>query len=342
MYFRYMKILRKLLLPVVPFYWVITWLRNKCYDIGVFSSTSYNFPLICVGNLSVGGTGKSPMIMYLVNAITTSYKVAALSRGYGRKESGFILSDVSSTADQIGDEPLQLKRNFPEITVAVDADRRNGLTKIMQLSDAQVILLDDAFQHRKVKAGLNILLTKYDALYVDDIMLPTGDLREPRGGASRADIIVVTKCPLNLSDQAKEIIKTKLCLQEHQQLFFSYISYDDTIKSNNEKVAIDRLKENKFLLVTGIANAKPLVDYLKKLNLNFEHKAFGDHHTFSEKELQALSAENRTILTTEKDYWRMEGKLLTDNLFYLPIKTKLFNEQAFNELILKYIQETLS
>ena len=341
MYFRCMKILRKLLLPIVPIYWSVAWLRNKCYDIGVFSSTSYNFPLICVGNLSVAGTGKSPMIMYLVNAIFKSYKVAALSRGYGRKQTGFILSEVTSTVDQIGDEPLQLKRNFPEIIVAVDADRRNGLAKIMQLSEAQVVLLDDAFQHRKVQAGLNILLTKYDALYVNDITLPTGDLREPKLGAKRADIIVVTKCPLNLSNQKIEEVRNKLDLQNHQQLFFSYISYDDNIKNSKGKMAINLLKQNSFLLVTGIANAKPLVDYLTQLNLKFEHKEFGDHHTFSEKELQELCREKRTILTTEKDYWRVEGKLQTDNLYYLPIKTKLFNEQAFNELVVKYIKETL-
>ena len=196
-----MKLFRTILFPFVPFYFAATWIRNLLYNQGIQQSRSYDLPIICVGNLSVGGTGKTPMIEYLIRNLQGSYRIATLSRGYGRSTSGFILASHSDSADTIGDEPFQFYSKFDRIQVAVDENRRRGIELLIaQNSSPDIILLDDAFQHRKVKAGFNILLTRFGKLYSDDIVLPTGDLREPRSGARRADIIVVTKCPDELSD----------------------------------------------------------------------------------------------------------------------------------------------
>jgi tetraacyldisaccharide 4'-kinase len=174
----------------------VTWLRNKSYDFGLKSSTHFDVPIICVGNLSVGGTGKTPMIEYLIRLLKTNYKIAALSRGYKRKTKGFVIANKTMTALDLGDEPFQFYKKFEDVIVSVDANRRHGIKQLMALEHKpDVILLDDAFQHRKVKAGLNILLTSYDNLYCNDIVLPTGNLREPKSGAKRAGVIVVTKCP---------------------------------------------------------------------------------------------------------------------------------------------------
>ena len=190
---------------------MITWVRNYFYDCGVLSSKSYNFPVICVGNLSTGGTGKTPMIEYLIRLLFDEKSVATLSRGYKRKTEGFVLADEMASADTIGDEPFQFHKKFDAITVAVDTDRQNGIAELMKLNTPiEVLLLDDAYQHRKVKAGFNILLTAYNNLYYNDIVLPTGNLREPRSGSKRADIIVVTKCKKNLSEAEKGKITTKL------------------------------------------------------------------------------------------------------------------------------------
>lgn len=279
-----MKLLRKILFPFSLLYGGITAFRNWLYNIGWLKSKSYDFPVICVGNLSTGGTGKSPMIEYLVSFLKDDHKIAVLSRGYKRKTTGYREVLNKGTVEEVGDEPLQFKKKFPEITVAVCEDRQTGIEKLQDL--ANVILLDDAFQHRKVKASLNILLTPFSDLYINDFMLPAGNLREPKSGAKRANIIVVTKCPENVDSSKIEEIKRKLKPKPYQKIYFSKIRYSAEIKNNSETKPLDYLNGKEFLLVTGIANPKPLISFLKSEGLKFEEKSFPDHHNFTPSEIE--------------------------------------------------------
>ncbi|WP_372937034.1 tetraacyldisaccharide 4'-kinase [Seonamhaeicola sp.] len=333
-----MKIIRYIFFPIVPIYYMVTSLRNKLYDRGIKKSVSYTFPVICVGNLSVGGTGKTPMIEYLINLLKNDYKIATLSRGYKRKTDGFQLADKSANADTIGDEPYQFYYKFKDdILVAVDADRNNGIKNLISSKVApEIILLDDAFQHRKVKAGFNILLTTYKNPYFNDFVLPTGNLREPRIGAERANIIVVTKCPDNLSETEKHNVLKKIKPKKHQQVFFSSISYSDKVFSESNTIELSSLKQ--FTLLTGIANANPLVNYLKNIGLNFKHLNFSDHHNFTQNEVEDLTKE-ALIITTEKDFMRLkEYPSLQNKVYYLPIKTTIENEEVFNNLVKDFVK----
>ncbi|HSP11278.1 MAG TPA: tetraacyldisaccharide 4'-kinase [Salegentibacter sp.] len=328
--------MRKLLLPFSLLYGFIMLIRNFLYDSRILKSKSYDLPVICVGNLNTGGTGKSPMIEYLLKVLGKEYRVASLSRGYKRKTKGYQLLKGTETAAEVGDEPLQFKKKFPDALVAVDANRQNGIANLLK-ENPEVILLDDAFQHRKVKAGFNILLTTYGDLYSDDFMLPTGNLREPEFGSERADLIVVTKCPSNLTKEEQEHIRTKLELRNYQDLFFTSISYSEEVVSEEKKLKLEDLGKYHFTLVTGIANPSPLLEYLKKKNLSFKHKAFGDHHNFSNTEITELQKEN-LILTTEKDFMRLQGKIPLGKLFYLPIEISFLNKEIkFLEEILNYV-----
>ncbi|TDN87163.1 lipid-A-disaccharide kinase [Salegentibacter sp. 24] len=334
----YMKILRKMLFPFALLYGFITWSRNWLYNSGALSSKSYDLPIIGVGNLNTGGTGKSPMIEYLLEFLLPDFKVATLSRGYKRSTRGFKLLEGTETAGEVGDEPLQFKRKFREAIVAVDADRQNGIEKLLK-ENTEIMLLDDAFQHRKVKAGLDILLTAYGDLFVNDFMLPTGYLREPTVGAERAKIIVVTKCPSALTSREMEIIRRKLKLQNYQKLYFSFIAYGEEIISADTKMTLESLKNDKFTLVTGIANPKPLLNYLKEKDFDFKHLAFKDHHNFSEAEILELEKEP-FLLTTEKDYVRLHKRMEAKALFYLPVKTAFLNKEAeFKREILKFVNK---
>lgn len=331
-----MKFIRKVLFPFAVVYGIVTAFRNYFYNVGWLKSKKYNLPVICVGNLSVGGTGKSPMIEYLISFLKEEYKVAILSRGYKRKTSGFLEVKQNHTAADVGDEPLQIKLKFPETTVAVCADRQTGIEKLKNTSE--VILLDDAFQHRKVTASLNILLTSFSDLYINDYMLPTGNLREPRAGALRADIIVVTKCPDNVAYAKLQEIQFKLELKPHQKIYFSKIGYDSSIYGISETLPLDYLLQKKFTLVTGIANPTPLVDFLKSKRFDFEHLKFPDHHDFTSSEVEKLK-KKELIITTEKDFMRLQPKLYKFALYYLPIKTVILNEQSkfFEERILNEV-----
>ncbi len=332
-----MKLLRTILFPFVPLYYLITWFRNKCYDKGWKSSVAYDIPVICVGNLSVGGTGKTPTIEYLVRLLRPTYKIAVLSRGYKRKSKGFVIADENATAASIGDEPFQFYKKFKEIIVAVDANRNRGIEQLIDQKKPDVILLDDAFQHRKVKAGLNILLTTYQNLYTSDIVLPTGDLREPRSGSKRAQIIIVTKCPLSLTNNEKERIRNEIAPSEHQRVYFSSIVYADAIVGNDTTQRIETLKDERFTLVTGIANPKPLEDYLNIKGLNFEHLRFKDHHDFTDTDIKLLKSKQK-ILTTEKDYVRLSPKFKGLNtLFYLPITVTIDEPKEFEKQLQKFI-----
>ncbi|MDO1501415.1 tetraacyldisaccharide 4'-kinase [Winogradskyella maritima] len=333
-----MKWLRIILFPIVPIYFIVTWVRNLLYDIGWKSSKAYDFPVICVGNLSTGGTGKTPMVEYLVRLLSPDYNLATLSRGYGRKTKGFLLAKDNASAEKLGDEPFQIYLKFKEITVAVDEKRRHGIEVLRSLQPKpEVILLDDAFQHRKVKAGLNILLTAYEKLYVDDIPLPTGNLREPKSGAKRAQIVVVTKCPKHISEAQKLQIKEKLNLLPTQRLFFSHITYDSNVYNEDKELELTSL--HKFTLVTGIANAKPLVEHLQTLNLEFRHLEFSDHHNFTFDELNTFS-NDKLIVTTEKDYVRLKDiGPLQGKLFYLPIKIQLDQDADFDTVVKRFTKE---
>ena len=327
-------------------YGLITSLRNYLYDVGLLKSAYFKTPTIVVGNLSVGGTGKTPQIEYLIDLLKNDYKIAVLSRGYKRKSKGFLIADSTVSAEMIGDEPFQIHIKYPEIIVCVDAERTNGIAKLEQLENPpEVILLDDAFQHRKVRGGFNILLTTYANLYVNDTMLPTGDLRENASGANRAQAIIVTKCPVEISETAQAKITKKLHPEANQQVFFTAIAYDTQLKGDSP-IELNDLSDFEILLVTGIANSNPLTDYLKSKKLNFKHLKYQDHHHFSLNELEeinsayeSLSTTNKIILTTEKDYVRIFGKL--KNLHYISIKTTFItHKNEFDNLIKNYVEQS--
>ena len=331
-----MNKLRLLGLPFAFLYGLLMSARNHLYNKGLLESREYDIPIICVGNLSMGGTGKSPMIAYLVKLLKDDYKVGVLSRGYGRKTSGYLEVETHSTAKEVGDEPLQLKQNFPSVLTVVCEDRRTGIEKMK--SRVEVILLDDAFQHRKVKADLNILLTPFNELYLDDYIVPAGRLREPTSGARRADVIIVTKCPQPLSYAIQQQIQFRMQLLPHQRLYFSRIGYDSKIYGKSEIQPLRYLIDKKFTLLTGIANPDPLVAFLKEQGFHFDHEKFKDHHYFSEAEIKRLSQKD-IILATEKDYVRLQPHLDKFAMYFLPIKTVLLNEQ--NEFFEQYIKDAI-
>ena len=320
-----MKLLRKILFPFSILYGGVTALRNICYNRGWLKSKSYPFPVICVGNLTTGGTGKTPMIEFLIMLLKGDYNVAVLSRGYKRNTKGYVEVLTTSTVQETGDEPLQFKQKFPDVAVAVCENRQVGVEKLAPIAD--IVLLDDAFQHRKVKASFNILLTQYNQLYTDDYMLPTGNLREPRSGAKRANIVVVTKCPETLNTSRITEITKKLNLNPNQELYFSKIGYAATIKNKTETHPLQFLADKNFTLVTGIAKPEQLVEYLKNRNFNFRHKSFPDHHNFSISEIEELT-KHLLILTTEKDFMRLQQLMDTTNLYYLPISTVFLDATA--------------
>jgi len=340
-----MKLLRFLLFPFAVLYDIITRVRNWFFNIGVLKSTSFDVPVIAVGNLSVGGTGKSPQIEYLIRLLKDNYRIAVLSRGYKRKTKGFQIVNDAHTAEDVGDEPLQFYKKFKTaITVAVDADRTNGIQQLLKRKNPpEVVLLDDAYQHRKVTASSYILLTKYNDLFVDDFLLPTGNLRESRIGAKRAKLIVVTKCPENLSKAEQEKIVRKLNPKPYQKVFFTTITYDENLKGA-EGLTIADLQDKEVLLVTGIANPTPLLNYLKEKKVSFKHLNFPDHHNFTQQDIEnikksyeVLASQQKNILTTEKDYMRLEGKV--NPLNYISIKSDFINEEkAFNSLVLDEIR----
>ena len=319
-----MNFLRKILFPLAFLYWLVTFIRNWLYDKGIFKSFSFDIPIIAVGNLSVGGTGKTPQIEYLIRLLSDNYKVAVLSRGYKRATKGFILADENATASSIGDEPFQFYSKFPNIQVAVDANRKSGIENLLQLPNKpDVVLLDDAFQHRKVKAGFYILLTAYDDLFCDDNILPFGNLREPSSGKKRADMIIVTKCPNDLSEIAQQKIREKLKVK--QQVFFTTIQYDDFVFGNDSQLLVSEIQSESKVLVAGIAKPKLFFDFLK--NDNDETLVFPDHHDFSKQDCELIlaKANGRKIITTEKDFVRLNGLLPKAQLFYLPIKSTFLN-----------------
>jgi len=333
------KFLRQILYPFSLLYYLITSIRNRMYNNGMLKSTQFKTPTIVVGNLSVGGTGKTPQIEYLIRLLQPKYKIAVLSRGYKRKSKGFILADEKVTAEIIGDEPFQYFRKFPNIIVSVDADRTNGIKQLEVLENPpEIILLDDAYQHRKVQGGLNVLLTSYNNLYVNDFMLPTGTLREAKTGTKRAQIIIVTKCPNDLSEEEQGRIIEVLNPAKNQNVFFTTIEYDHELKGE-KTINLAELKKDEIVLVTGIANPKPLTEYLVSNKLNFKHLKFPDHHHFTDgqiDEINFLLTTYKLVLTTEKDYVRIFDRI--KKLYFISIKTKFINHKKdFDNLINSYV-----
>ena len=347
----FLKSFRVLLLPFAIIYGIIVFIRNKFFDKQWLSSAHFNFPLICVGNLAVGGTGKSPMVEYLIELLQPHFKIATLSRGYKRKTKGYALANISSTALEIGDEPMQFYQKHPSIAVAVGEERIVAIPHLLQdLPDLQTIILDDAFQHRTVNAGLNILLTEFSNIYAHDFFLPTGDLRDEKASAKRAQIIVVTKCPVDLSEQKKLEILRALKPLPMQSVFFTSIQYDTPYHIGNakDKHVITQLDE--VLLVCGIANPKPLKEFLLNNSSTYYQQDFSDHHIFSIDDLkeivnkfESIQSINKIILTTEKDAVRLmkfNDQLKDIPLYVIPIRHHFLFDQGpqFNEMVVNYIQ----
>ena len=317
---------------------LVTSIRNFLYDIGVIKSHQFNIPIISIGNLNLGGSGKTPSIEYLVRLLSNNYKVAVLSRGYGRKSTGFILADYNSDAGTIGDESMQYYKKFKNIIVSVDSNRVRGINKLIKLnSKLEIVLLDDAYQHRKVKPGMSILLTKFNDLYSDDNIFPLGNLRESKRNANRADIIIVTKCNSDINEDQKKQVIQKLNISDNQKIYFSSIKYSKMVYDKESSKPLSEFKNIKFTLVTGIADSFHLINYLNDSGYNFNHILFKDHHNFSDSDIIKIDR-NNLIITTEKDYVKLFTKI-TSSLYYLPIEFVINNEVDFNKQILDYIQE---
>ena len=313
---------RVILYPFAFIYGGITSIRNKFFDWGVLPTYKIQLPSIGVGNLSTGGTGKSVVVDYLISNFKKDFHIAVLSRGYGRMLKGVQIADEKSTAATIGDEPFQFYSKYQDIEVVVSEKRILGLKKIEKLtSKVNLLILDDILQHRYVKPTTLVLTTTYDTPYVLDALLPSGNLRESKSGAQRADIILVTKCPEKLTVQQLKFFEERLNLLSQQKIFFTKIKYSSIVHNKTTKKDLTQLK-TPFVLVTGIADPIPLEAYLKSLGLDFIHFSFLDHHSFKSQDIIRLrkAQGEGDILTTEKDYTRLYPALQDENLFYIPIE----------------------
>ncbi|MEI6948276.1 tetraacyldisaccharide 4'-kinase [Paraflavisolibacter sp. H34] len=347
----FLKSFRLLLFPFAFLYGLIVSLRNWLYDKGIKKSAAFGLPVVCVGNLSVGGTGKSPMVEYLVRLLQDHYRVATLSRGYKRKTRGYALASEKTTALDIGDEPLQFHRKFPDIAVAVGEERLVAIPQLLHdRPETEVILLDDAFQHRAIRAGLNILLTDYGNLFTRDFYLPAGDLRDARSSYQRAQVIVVTKCPHSLTAEERDALQAEIEPLAHQKLFFSTLSYG-LVYHLVHRSALVLDDQTEVLLVTGIANPKPLEAFLEERIHTYHLQHFSDHHIFTiddlrdiKKKFDALQAPRKIILTTEKDATRLEkfeNEINGIPFYVIPIEPRFLFDQGseFDAIILSFIEQ---
>lgn len=345
-----MKYLKRMLWPFSLLYGGVTLVRNKLYEQNIMPTRRFSLPVIAVGNLTVGGTGKTPHVEYLLRLLQ-SYKVATLSRGYKRQSKGFLLADSESTAEILGDEPFQYHRDFPGVAVAVSEDRVAGIEKIQQLVPVvEVVVLDDAMQHRPVQPSLNIMLTDYNRPFYEDLVLPAGLLREPRQGASRADAVIVSKCPPQLKPEQQAVIKKMIekYAATGTPVFFSSFAYGEPVA-----IGLPVTLAKKVLLLTGIANAAPLKVFLQAEGYEvIHHLKYPDHHTYTQNDLQKVQQlllqpefSGAHILTTRKDAVKLAGPelyKLTAKLpvFYIPIVVQFLQEQeAFDELVLQHVRQ---
>ena len=332
-------------------------LRNFLFDTGIRKSQKFKTPVISIGNITVGGTGKTPHVEYLVRLLQDHLRVAVLSRGYKRKSSGFVMAGDSTTMSDIGDEPFQMKQKFPKVTIAVDRNRVHGINCLTdndsKKSNIDVVLLDDAFQHRQVKPGINILLVDYHRLIIYDKLLPAGRLREPLKGKDRADIVIVTKCPKDLKPMEYRVITKAMNLYPYQQLYFSTLDYEElqpVFKDTKELKSKKDLKTQNILLLTGIASPRQMNEDLKPIVKSITPLTFSDHHSFSPNDVELLNAtfaempSPKCIITTEKDATRLQttegmSDEVRKNLYKLPVRISIIQnqEEAFNQHIMSYV-----
>ncbi len=346
--------MRILLLPISLLYHIVLIIRHKLYDWRILKSLRFEYPTIGVGNLNLGGTGKTPTVEYLINILHPHYRVATLSRGYGRKTKGFQRADHQSTYETVGDEPLQYFNKFPDIQVVVDEDRLNGMRKLIRSKNTpDVYLLDDAFQHRRIKVGLNLLLTEYQHLYCDDFLFPAGTLRDVKSAAQRAQIIIVSKSPKTLDENEKQRIIKKLKPKSHQKVFFSYLEYQPLQPLNEAAKQISTENVDFVLAFCGIANPKPFIEELRKNYKTIDFLHFADHHAYSKDDVKTimdhfenLGGGKKIIVTTEKDAARLTNspylcQFETAPLLALPIVVRFHEEEKFNEEILNYVRQNI-
>lgn len=335
------------LYPFSLVYHLVTAIRNTFYSWGIFSSTKFKTPMINVGNLSVGGSGKSPMVMYLADLLSRHFRTGVLSRGYGRVTKGYGITNYDSNYKTVGDEAMQLFERFRNrFVIGVSEERVPGAKKIIADMDLDVLILDDAYQHRAINPGFNILMTDYNDPYFRDFLLPAGDLRESRSGKKRAQIIMVSKCPDNLTDEKKQYYISRIKPQHDQKVFFSSIGYDENVYSHDKSLPDNNLGYYDILLITGIANPKPLIDHLSRFSQRVKHLKFKDHHNFSDQDIQNILkeykklGEYRLILTTEKDYVRLKTfDYLRDLVYYWPINVNIDKREEFNQIVLDYVRK---
>lgn len=349
--------IHKYLLPLSWIYGIGVRLRNFLFELGILHSRSFNIPVISVGNITVGGSGKTPHVEYLIDLLKPYCKVAVLSRGYKRKTRGYILAHADTTMPEIGDEPFQMKEKHPDVSIAVDANRCHGIDRITtdeETKDTDVILLDDAFQHRYVKPGINILLVDYHRLIIYDRLLPAGRLREPKEGKDRADMVIVTKCPKDLKPMEYRVIIKAMNLYPYQRLFFTSLDYDNlySVKDKTSKVSLSEIADKNILMVTGIASPEQLLVDLKPYNDKVTSMAFKDHHQFNKKDANAINEafssiqSPRILITTEKDSTRLHSIMeclseeVRQSIYVLPVKVKfmLDQEQDFHDHVLSYVK----
>ena len=357
----FIKLNRKLL-PLSWLYGLDVKFRNMLFDMNILKSKSYAVPVISVGNITVGGTGKTPHVEYLIRLLKDQFSVAMLSRGYKRKSSGYVLATPDTPMKMIGDEPYQIKQKYPKVTVAVDAKRTRGIEHLIHddsTKETDVILLDDAFQHRYVKPGVNILLVDYHRSIIFDKMIPAGRLREPLKGKDRADIVIVTKCPKDLKPMEFRVLTKQMNLYPYQQLFFTTLDYGQLkrIFPNNQNNlgipnSLEELSNYHVLLLTGIASPKQIYYDVKPHAKDVRTLAYGDHHVFKQKDIHHINEtfasmpSPKVIITTEKDMVRLEtteglSDEVRNNLYVLPVRIRfmLKGEATFNENIIGYVRK---
>lgn len=351
--------LKILLYPLSLIYGLITSIRNFLYDSNIFKQHEFDVPIISVGNLTAGGTGKTPHAEYLLSLLKNNFNVAFLSRGYKRKTKGYVLSDKNSTLSQIGDEPVQIKQKFPEVPVAVCEKRVVGINNLLKNKNLEVdaVILDDAFQHRSVKSNINILLIDYTQQIFNDHLMPWGRLRESTNAKYRANFIIYTKCPPDLKPIDQRIIKNKLDIRPYQNLYFTSIIYGEiTPAEKGLSLFNNDMRSYTVLLVTGIGNPTPLIDYLQNQVGKIIHKKFPDHYEYKKSDLEkieneysAIETSAKLIITTEKDLVRLKSvkdqpKDFFRKLYYIPIEIKFLDraKDSFNKRILNYVTENKS
>ena len=339
-----MKWFKWILSPLSLIFWFITEIRNQLYDFGILKEKKFNIPIIGIGNITVGGTGKTPHTEYIAKILKNKYKIALLSKGYRRKTQNFKYVHIHSKSLDVGDEPLQTKKNLPYQVVAVDHQRVNGVQKILnEHQKTQVIILDDAFQHRSLKIGYSILLCDFNNPFYEDYLMPLGKLRESRRGLNRADCIIVTKCPIDLKKEEAEKITKKIHFKD---IYFSTFKYHKVISVKNPKNTFN-LKNKSIIMVTGIANSNSLLKYLKQLNVETKHLKYPDHHNYNISDIKKIitvfksDSKSEIILTTEKDAQKLNeyDELSSFPLYYLKVTVDfLWNKDKFDKKIMDYVK----